>query len=98
MGVILGVLLIVGCLFGMCVLDGVVLQVMWGWFIVPFGLPPISIAMAIGLGAIVNLMSNTHVPKIQDGDEIEEFVGRIVNWLIKLVLMLAIGWIAHKCL
>lgn len=97
MGVVVGVLFIVGLMAGMCVLDGLVLQVMWGWFIVPLGLPHIGVAMAVGFGTIVSLMTST--PKAaKDGEEIEELIGQVVNWLIKLVILMAVAWVAHKCM
>lgn len=98
MGTILAVVLIVGLLSGMCILDGLVLQVLWGWFLVPLGLPPIGVAMAIGLGAIATFMFPSSIPRTEKGQELEQFVDTLVNWVLKLVLVLAIAWVAHKYL
>jgi len=98
MGAIIGVLLAIGVVVGMALLDGLVLSVMWGWFLVPLGLPPIGLAMAIGIGAIVSLVTSTHVHKSRKGEEIDELVESLINAVLKLVILLVVGWIAHKCL
>jgi hypothetical protein len=36
--------------------NGFVLSIMWGWFVVPLGLPTITVPNAIGLALIVDLV------------------------------------------
>ena len=33
---------------------GGVTSILWGWFVVPLGVPPISVAHAVGLSAVVS--------------------------------------------
>lgn len=98
MGAIVGFILLMGVLAGMTVLDGLVLKVMWGWFLVPLGLPPIGIAMAIGIGGIISLVSYTPVRKSEKGRELTDLAESLINSLIKMAILLAVGWIAHQCL
>ena len=41
---------------------GYALHILWGWFLVPLGVPPISIAHAVGLGAIASIMRSPGRP------------------------------------
>jgi hypothetical protein len=95
---LIGFVLVIGVLAGMCVLDGLVLKVMWGWFLVPLGFPQIGLAMAIGVGAIISLVSHTPVRKSKKGEEFSDLAEGLINSLLKMAILLAVGWIAHKCM
>ena len=98
MAAIIGFFLLVGLVAGMSVLDGLVFKVMWGWFLVPLGLPQIGLAMAIGIGAIISLVSHTPVRKSKKGEEFSDLAESLINSLLKMAILLAVGWIAHKCM
>lgn len=71
--------------------DGYVLSVLWGWFLVPaFGLPALSIPMAIGLSAVATLLT-THGAK-PDEDKWRVFLRPILG----PAFLLLIGWIAKS--
>lgn len=89
MEALLATIIVLGLIAGSILLNALVLTILWGWFMVHFGLPPISIAMAVGLGTIVSLVSNPCNQK-------EEHP--FLTHLLKLGLMLLIGWIAHQCM
>lgn len=43
-------------------LRGYVLRDMWRWFVVPLGVPPISVLGAIGLSMMITLLTYQRVP------------------------------------
>lgn len=74
-----------------CVLTGITLKLLWGWYIVTaFNLPALSIAQAIGVAFIVSLLSAQHIPR----DE-EKIVEMVVFNLTLPPIMLAFGWGFH---
>ena len=79
-----GVLTVLGSLLG-----GVVLQDLWGWFIVPFGLPELGLAHAIGINIIVGFLTYRYIPS-KDGDGgtagITPFVYVLFAWGIGAVV------------
>mgnify|MGYP006883165945 CR=1 FL=1 len=57
---------------------GVVITSMWGWFVVPFGIMPISFWHAIGLSTFVGLLcTKVDWQKIADDDEREDKLSSI---------------------
>lgn len=70
---------------GGLILEGYVLSIVWSWFMVPFGLPQISIPWAIGVSVTASLVMPT--PR-----------GKQTNWetwfalLLKPLLILLIAW------
>lgn len=95
--IIVRFLLMIGVVSVLCVLNGAVLKTMWGWFLVPLGLPPINVAMAVGIGTIVTLLVYTPTPLNKDEDK-DNTVYLFIVSLVKLCILLLVGWIAHKCL
>lgn len=68
---------------------GFVLTKLWGWFIVSrFGLPPLSVAQAIGLAVVVGMF--THIRTKENEDE--PWVPYAVMFLGPLI-SLFMGWI-----
>lgn len=47
------------CLFFSLVINGFVLSCFWHWFFVPFGLPPIGVAHALGLSLVSHYLSTS---------------------------------------
>jgi hypothetical protein len=68
------------------------ISVLWGWFLVPLGLPAIGIATAIGISAILSAL---HQSRKSPGDEGWKSVGKAA---LKPWFLLAIGWIAKQFL
>lgn len=75
----------------MIVWGGFALSVLWGWFIVPLGLPPIGIAMAAGLMLTVSFIRSKC--RDDDGDKNYE---RIIHGFAAPVFALAFGWIISR--
>jgi len=69
-------------------LRGWVLFVLWGWFLIPLGLPAIGIAHALGIQCIVSLMS------MHSGPKTDKDTGEIISISISVSLVwLLMGWI-----
>jgi Na+(H+)/acetate symporter ActP len=60
MFVLFGICAIVALMVASSIWSGYVLSILWGWFIVPtFGLPMLSIPVAIGLALIVSYLTKS---------------------------------------
>ena len=76
-------------------LNGLVLSVLWGWFMVPLGVPGINIAHAIGISCVVGLLS--HQPRNVSTSSPEAALGEILGWgIINPLLILLFGFIAKS--
>jgi hypothetical protein len=77
------------------ILQGFVLSVLWGWFVVPtFDAPVLSIPVAIGVSIIVKMLT-AHRPSTEE--TIEEIVKRTAAHQIVVPLFaLFAGWIAYN--
>lgn len=78
-------------------LKGWVLTFLWDWFAVPFGLPSLGVAHAIGLAALVGLLTHQVTNcKTEDGD-ISDAIGRwIGSGLLGPLLILGVGYIVNS--
>lgn len=111
MGAILAFLLVLAGAFTLFVsgvaVNGLVLSVLWGWFMVPaFGLPPLGIAMAVGIAMTVRWVT-WQVPG-NKSDAMKAIEEETDNWeklkmglkeaakpFFRALGVLAIGWLVH---
>lgn len=75
-----------------------VLVQLWAWFMVPtFGVQPLTLGSAIGLGLIMSLLTKQTMPKTGESDIDllkRQFVGAVVSPLIALIIgFLVKGWL-----
>lgn len=84
MGIIFPVIL-----FAVAALQGLALWLMWSWFLVPIGLPPVSFLMATGIVLTVDLVmpSSGYVP---DDHKIKYLLNNI---LLKPMCDVAMGFV-----
>ena len=79
------------------ILNGCVLTILWGWFFIPtFGLPPISIAQAMGIGLVINYLTYhlVRTPATEEsGSDQLKFMA--IQAIYRPVTVLAIGWVIH---
>lgn len=76
------------------ILSGFVLKQLWGWFVVPtFGLPELSIPIALGLSLTVTML--TGAPENKPKDEQEEWWEPLLRLIAKPVIFLVYGFIVH---
>lgn len=71
--------------------SGYVLTVLWGWFIVPFGLPALSISWAFGLILVVSLLRSPARKPRED-----ETWHVLACYTLGPLFALLFGWIAHS--
>lgn len=73
-------------------LGGLVLQDLWGWFIVPLGVMQISIVHAIGISLVVRLVTYT-IPK--GNEDMGDTLSRVIASILYLLAVWGIGFIVH---
>lgn len=80
------------------ILNGYVLSVLWGWFMVPtFHVPALTLAPAIGLAMVVSYLTY----QISDCEESDKGFGEKIARGVAYAIMkpgfaLFAGWIVHK--
>ena len=77
------------------IMNGWILSIMWGWFIVPlFHLPELTIPYAIGISSVAGLFMNKSTQnKIDEGIFSEKLIKALsVTFLVPL-MVLGFGWI-----
>ena len=72
------------------VLNGFVLSIMWEWFVVPLGVEPVSLAHAIGITFIMNLLAKSVDKESLKKEDINKSYCRD---FCKPILTLLFGWI-----
>ena len=80
------------------ILRGWVLSILWGWFVVPLGVPALSIPMAIGIAVTISFLifnPNDRDNKMDFSTKsgIDEAVSKMVNAILYPFIALGIGWI-----
>lgn len=86
-------------------LEGWVLTLFWEWFVVPLGAPSVSVAQAMGLSLLVNIVVYQNIPRkdlhdlLDRGDYIEIFgkqVGEIAGLCARVGILGLIGFVVHR--
>jgi hypothetical protein len=77
------------------IIRGALISKLWTWFLVPMGLQDISIAMAIGLSVLGQLISGSLPSFSKKKAEPADIVGAFIFALMLFGLMFLIGWLAH---
>lgn len=93
MSVLIALILLIGIITGGYLLNGWALFKLWGWFIVPFGLPPLSIPWAIGVAIVVGFLTTHSIPKGQKEDDISL---ALVVMFVRPLISVFIGWIVYS--
>lgn len=80
----------------MFVLEGLVLSMLWIWFMVPLGVPPIGIAHAVGLVALIGLVGPG--PRLRDDEPLtwQRLRSQIGHSVFKMATIFVVGAIAHE--
>lgn len=59
--------------------SGVVLTKLWGWFLVPYGLKPISLIIAIGISLILSQIKGYTKKEDKDISALDVILGSIIH-------------------
>jgi hypothetical protein len=90
MAILFSFFAVIGIVSALIVLNGWVLSILWGWFIVPlFGLPVLSIPYAIGMALIVGMFKG----QTKDLSNDDEKVAVVAKIFLFPFIALFIGWI-----
>lgn len=86
--VILNMVYVIGC----NIFSGFVLSILWGWFAVPaFGLPALTIPLAMGIMLVVSYMTKQADFNNQDREDYQKRMN--VVSIVKPLGALAVGWV-----
>jgi len=78
------------------VVHGLVLKVLWGWFVVSlFHLPQLTIASAIGLTYVASMLRPVHEPNIEEKEWWDTFWDGITRLLGGPPVIFVLGWVVH---
>lgn len=98
--VVMLVTLAVFGLFGVAIIgmliNGWTLTILWEWFIVPFGLPQLSLVQAVGIAMVVGYLTYHYQEEPKDKAEPMERVGRSLGFTVaRPIFVLGFGWLIH---
>ena len=92
MAILIALFIALAFVAGLIVMRAWVLTILWGWFIVPFGLPALGIAWAIGIAATISIFTAKPV-KSEEGDN-----SSLAFAIVQPLMALLIGFVAHSFL
>ena len=85
----LPIVLVISTLWG-----GLVLSVVWNWFMPEiFGLPQLSIMQAIAVGLVVEYLTQTYTPQEKSGDVVASWISALLIVFFRPLFVLAIGFV-----
>lgn len=76
--------------------SGHALTVIWRWFLVPFGVPTITLFQALGIAMVVAYMTHQYVYAKDDRSPSEVLATTATYTFLKPTLALLFGWIILK--
>jgi len=89
-----GCLLMVLCVPIAVAVNGWVLSVLWGWFIVPqFGVDPLSIPVAIGISTVVGMIAKADTWNLAKREMDNPAIEAVAVAILSPLFALAFGWI-----
>ena len=75
--------------------EGWAVSILWGWFVVPLGVPSLSVWSAAGLALVAALLTHQWKRPSDDDDADAMLAWRITVGLILPPWCLGFGWIFH---
>lgn len=76
---------------------GLVLEILWGWFVQPLGVASINVAEAIGLAVLVGMLVQ-RAPEDESKDSrspTTKFVAAFIASVLGAGTALLLGWLVH---
>lgn len=74
---------------------GWVVMKIWGWHVVPFGIPPIGLARAVGLVALIGLLTKQDY-ELPNRDAGERLIRSLVYCTTAPLWALLMAYLAHR--
>ncbi len=91
---------VVGAVFGVLALgvivNGYVLSILWVWFIVPLGLPVISVAHSIGIAMVTNWLTYQYQTNKKEEDNSKALTELAILFIVRPLAVLGIGYIVKQ--
>jgi hypothetical protein len=86
---------VLGFLVGLAVVpwSGFVVLKLWGWFLVPLGVPNVNLAHAMGMTLIAHFM--TSQPHVKEKAYDEWWMRTAIN-IVNPLYVLGLGWLFHS--
>jgi len=81
-----------------CVVNGWAISILWGWFLVPLGIPAISVPQAIGIAILTAMLFYHKNPTDNSDDEHKgaKFAGEIIGYTCRPFFALLAGLIVKQ--
>lgn len=79
-------------LFVNAIVRGFVLSILWGWFLVPLGVPAVGVAGAIGVALVIGMLTE----HLKNQDSTEDVGVQITVSLLSPFFILLLGYIVHS--
>lgn len=95
---VFGIPYLVSIIVGNSIIRGYVLSTLWGWFMVPLGLHPIGVALAIGVSLVIGLFTHqTHPTDYKKEDRRPATtIGELIGQILSPFFVLFVGYIVHR--
>ena len=80
--------------------EGWIIWVLWGWFMVPLGIPVITFVHAVGISVLVGVFTSNPKPKTDAEHRAYQDTNNLMYahfmWALNVTLLLGVGWIVHQ--
>ncbi len=86
---------IVGMLAFGVIVNGYILSILWVWFLVPLGLPAISVAHSIGVAMVASWLTYQHQSTTQE-DKDKALQNLAVVFIVRPLATLGIGYLVKQ--
>lgn len=90
---------VITTIFGMLalsvIINGYVLSILWVWFLVPLGLPAISIAHSIGIAMVSSWLTYQHQTSKQEGKE-KALENLAIIFVVRPLAVLGVGYLVKQ--
>jgi len=79
-------------------LGGLIFSLLWGWFIVPLGIPAITVIHAMGLNLLIGFFANSYknMAKLDFKDSKNKATIALFTLFLNMLIPVIIGFIIHK--
>lgn len=79
----------------MVVINGVVVMLLWGWYIAPLGAPTIGFVGSVGISLLATVLTSKRVPPGKDEGMEQAMIASLVHNLFTLAFCVVVGFVFH---